>query len=265
VEIGGKVAVVTGAASGIGEAIAVRLANGGARGVAVLDRNGEGAARVAESLRGGVGTAVEVDVTDEAAVRGAVSAIEGRWGPVDVCFANAGVIGRSWDEADDDVWAQLWAVHVMAHVYLVRALLPGMRARGSGYFVHTASAAGVLTALGDAPYSTTKAATVALAEWLAITYRDDGIRVSCLCPQGVETAMFDGARDQLTGQAVLAGGPLLDPTAVADAVIDAIAEERFFVLPHPEVADYVRRKAADPDRWLFGMARLQARIKGADT
>jgi NAD(P)-dependent dehydrogenase (short-subunit alcohol dehydrogenase family) len=260
-DVAGKVALVTGAGRGIGRAIALALIANGASGVGVLDVDGEHAMRVATEMPVGKGLNLGVDVTDERGLREAVAEVERRLGPVDLCVSNAGLIGGGGVEAADETWQRLWGVHVMAHVYLARALLPGMRARGSGHFVLTASAAGVLTALGDAPYSVTKAATVALAEWLAITHRDEGIGVSCLCPQGVDTAMFNDARDSLTGQAVLSGGPLLAPEKVAAAVVAAVADERFFVFPHPEVAEYVQRKVADPDGWLVGMARMQARLQ----
>jgi NAD(P)-dependent dehydrogenase (short-subunit alcohol dehydrogenase family) len=260
VEIGGKVALVTGGAAGIGRALAERLASEGARGVAVVDLDAEAAREVATSLAGGVGMAIGADVGDETAVRAAVGAVEEHFGPVDLCCANAGIIGGGGTEAPDVLWDRLWRVHVLSHVYLVRALLPRMLARRSGYFIHIASAAGLLVALGDAPYTVTKAATVALAEWLAITHRDDGIRFSCLCPQGVRTDMLAGAADLLTGRAVMAAGEVAEPADVAAAVADAVREERFLVLSHPEVADYLRRKAEDPDRWLQGMSRFQARL-----
>jgi NAD(P)-dependent dehydrogenase (short-subunit alcohol dehydrogenase family) len=260
-EIGGKIALVTGGASGIGRALAERLAVDGAGGVAVVDVDVVAAEDAASSLPGGVGFAIGADVGDEASVRDAVSATEARFGPVDLCCANAGIIGGGGVEASDDVWDRLWRVHVLSHVYLVRALLPSMQDRGAGYFVHTASAAGLLVALGDAPYTVTKAATVALAEWLAITHRDDGIRFSCLCPQGVRTDMLAGAADLLTGRAVMAGGDVAEPAEVAALVVDAVREERFLVLPHPEVGDYLRRKVDDPDRWMQGMSRFQARLE----
>jgi NAD(P)-dependent dehydrogenase (short-subunit alcohol dehydrogenase family) len=259
-DVRGKVALVTGGAGGIGRALAERLAAEGAAGVAVVDLDLVAAQSVASGLPDGVGFGIAADVSEETAVRDAVAATEARLGPVDLCCANAGIIGGGGAEAPDLLWNRLWSVHLLSHVYLVRALLPGMRERGGGYFVHTASAAGLLVALGDAPYTVTKAATVAFAEWLAITHREDGIRVSCLCPQGVDTDMLAGASDLLTGRAVKAGGEVVSPEVAAAAVVAAVRDERFLVLPHPEVGDYLRRKVADPDRWLEGMARLQARL-----
>jgi len=182
-----------------------------------------------------------------------VADVEDRFGPIDVFFSNAGAPAEGGVEADDEAWRGQWDLHVMAHVYASRAVLPGMLARGEGYLVHTASAAGLLMAVGSAPYSVTKAACVKLAEYLSITHGDQGIRVSVLCPQGVNTAMAprqlgDGGTDGI-----------LEADQVADVVVRAMREERFFILPHPEVGEYVQRKAADPDRWLAGMRRLRRR------
>ncbi|MBV9279845.1 MAG: SDR family NAD(P)-dependent oxidoreductase, partial [Chloroflexi bacterium] len=160
----------------------------------------------------------------------------------------------------DEEWALAWQVHAMAHVWAARAVLPRMLARGRGYLLQTASAAGLLTNLGAAPYTVTKHAAVGFAEWLAITYGDRGIKVSCLCPQGVRTAMLTGGTADLAGAVVLASGGLMEPEEVAGAVVDGLAEERFLILPHPEVAGYAAAKAADPDRWIRGMRRLQARL-----
>jgi NAD(P)-dependent dehydrogenase (short-subunit alcohol dehydrogenase family) len=251
-ELANRVAVITGGGGGIGRAVGRRFAAEGARAVVLVDRD----AAAAEAAAGDVGPVARglgVDVTDEAAVSGLIRQVEDRDGPIDVFFSNAGAAADGGVEADNDAWQQQWDLHVMAHVYAARAVLPGMVARGEGYLVHTASAAGLLMAVGSAPYSVTKAACVKLAEYLAITHGDEGIRVSVLCPQGVNTAMAprqlgDGGTDGI-----------LEPAQVADVVVDALREERFFILPHPEVGEYVQRKAADPDRWLSGMRRLRRR------
>ena len=223
----------------------------------LADRDGD-AARAAASTLGlnANGTGVALDVTDEAAVAALVEDTLDRFGPVDLFCSNAGAGAGGGVEASNDAWQQQWELHVMSHVYAARAVLPAMIARGEGYLMHTASAAGLLMAVGSAPYSVTKAACIKLAEFEAITHGDEGIRVSVLCPQGVNTAMAprqlgDGATDGIK-----------EPEDVAEAVLQAIEQERFFVLPHPEVADYVIRKASDPDRWIRGMRKLRARSLG---
>lgn len=252
-ELSGKHAVVTGGASGIGRALCRRFAKEGARGVVVADLDAAGAAQVAAEI-GGLG--VGVDVADEAAVRALVAQAEVRFGPIDLFFSNAGIGYAGGVDVPDEKWDRIWNVNVMAHVIAARVLLPGMLARGGGYLLSTASAAGLLSQIGSAPYTVTKAGAIALAEWLSITYGDRGIRVSVLCPQAVRTAMTAGsARGGVAG---LDG--MLEPEAVADAVVAAIRDERFLILPHPEVAEYVRRKGDDRDRWLAGMRRLQARF-----
>jgi len=192
-----------------------------------------------------------------------VRATEERFGPIDLLVSNAGIGGGGDVFADDELWQRIWDVNLMAHVYAARAVLPSMLARGEGYLLNTASAAGLLTNLGTAPYSVTKHAAVALAEWLAITHGDEGIKVSCLCPQGVNTAMLMGdANPGVTAADVVkVAGQVLEPEDVAEAVIRGLEEERFLILPHPEVAEYWRRKTDDPDRWLAGMRRLQARVR----
>lgn len=261
VRLAGQVAVVTGGAGGIGAALARRFAAEGATAVVVADLDGTGAARVAAEI-GPVATAEAVDVADEEKVRALVAGAERRYDRIDLFCANAGVTVGAGIEAADADWARAWSVNVLAHVYAARAVLPGMLARGEGYLLHTCSAAGLLTAVGDAPYTVTKHAAVGLAEWLAVTYRDHGIRVSALCPQGVRTPMLTEGLD--TGHAgalvTAASGAVLDPDQVADAVIDGLAAERFLILPHPEVAAYVRRKADDPDGWLAAMRGLIGRV-----
>jgi NAD(P)-dependent dehydrogenase (short-subunit alcohol dehydrogenase family) len=245
-----RVAIVTGGGGGIGSAVARRWMAGGARAVVVVDRNGDAARAVGTEI-GCLG--VELDVTNEAEVADLVERVEGEIGPVDIFFSNAGAGAGGGVEASNEAWQAQWELHVMAHVYAARAVLPSMVARGDGYLVHTASAAGLLAAVGSAPYSVTKAACIKLAETIAIAHGDDGIGVSVLCPQGVNTAMAprqlgDGGTDGI-----------VEPDYVAEVVTAAIRDGRFLILPHPEVQTYVERKAADPDRWLKGMRRLRAR------
>jgi NAD(P)-dependent dehydrogenase (short-subunit alcohol dehydrogenase family) len=260
-ELNGKVVVVTGGASGIGRALCSRFAREGARGVVVADLDGAGAATVADAISAGGGTALAVltDVAVEADVVALVDKATDTYGPIDLFCANAGIAISGSVDAPDEAWQRIWEINVMAHVYSARAVLPGMVARGEGYLLHTASAAGLLTNLGAAPYAVTKHGAVALAEWLAITYGDAGVKVSCLCPQGVRTNMLLGAGPE--GDALLAA-TAIEPDDVADAVVAGLAAERFLILPHPEVAEYVRRKAGDYDRWLAGMRRLQSRVMG---
>jgi NAD(P)-dependent dehydrogenase (short-subunit alcohol dehydrogenase family) len=249
-EITDRVAIVTGGGGGIGSAVARRWMADGARAVVVADRNGDAARAVGAEI-GCLG--VELDVTDEAAVVALVDRVENEIGPIDIFFSNAGAGASGGVEAPNDAWQAQWELHVMAHVYAARAVLPSMIARGEGYLVHTASAAGLLAAVGSAPYSVTKAACIKLAETIAIAHGDEGIGVSVLCPQGVNTAMAprqlgDGGTDGI-----------VEPEDVAAVVTAAIREGRFLILSHPEVQTYVERKAADPDRWLRGMRRLRAR------
>jgi NAD(P)-dependent dehydrogenase (short-subunit alcohol dehydrogenase family) len=261
VALPGAVAVVTGGAGGIGRALARRFAREGARAVAVADLDEEGARRVAAELDCPVALHAGVDVTDAAAVAALVDRVEREAGPIDLWCSNAGVAVGA-DLGGDADWERCWQVHVMAHVHVARSLLPRMAARGRGHLLVTASAAGLLTQMDAAPYTVTKHGSVALAEWLAIRYGDDGVTVSCLCPQGVRTAMT--AREG-ADSAVLAAGALLEPEDVADAVVAALADGRFLVLPHPEVAEFERRRAADRDRWLAGMRRLRTRLRAAGT
>jgi NAD(P)-dependent dehydrogenase (short-subunit alcohol dehydrogenase family) len=252
----GKCIVVTGAAGGIGAALARRFAAENPRGIVVSDRDEAGIDAVARSIGA---LAVPCDVTKESQVRALVEEAEARFGPVDLCCSNAGVIALGGAEASDEEWQLSLGVNVMAHVYAARILVPAMLERGGGYLLQTASAAGLLTQLGSAPYSVTKHAAVALAEWLAITYGDQGLKVSVLAPQAVRTAMTAGVVDG--GVAGVDG--MLEPEAVADAVVAGIDAESFLILPHPEVLEYFRRKASDYERWLNGMRRLQARFGGA--
>jgi NAD(P)-dependent dehydrogenase (short-subunit alcohol dehydrogenase family) len=254
----GAVTVVTGGAAGIGRALAERLADEGARAVVVVDLDRQGAERVAAGLGCPSPLAVGLDVTDQAALGRLVDRVEDQLGPVDLWCSNAGVaLGR--DLGDDGDWERSFAVHVLAHVQVARALLPRMAARGRGHLLLTASAAGLLTNMDSAPYTVTKHGTVALAEWLAIRWGDAGVGVSCLCPQGVRTAMTEG---EGAASAVLAAGSLLEPAEVAESVVRGLADGRFLILPHPEVAEFERRRATDRDRWLAGMRRVRARLHG---
>ncbi len=254
-----KVAVVTGGADGIGRALCRRFAAEGARGVVVADRDAAGAEQVAREIGG---LAVTADVSREADVAALAARATAAYGAIDLFCSNAGIAMEGGEETPDSEWQRIWQVHCMAHVYAARAVLPGMLARGHGYLLQTASAAGLLTQVGSAPYAVTKHAAVALAEWLAVTYGDRGIRVSCLCPQGVRTNMLAEA-ERGPGRFLLEGA--LEPEQVADAVVAGLAEERFLILPHAEVGEYLRRKADDYDRWLRGMRRLQAKLEGYGT
>ena len=265
-ELSGRVVVVTGGASGIGRALARRFAADGAAGVVVADIDGDGAAAVASELPSGIGVAC--DVTSDSAVGALIARAEDEFGPIDLFCANAGVGTGSGLDAEDDVWEAAWSVNVLAHVLAARRLVPGWLERGEGYFLSTASAAGLLSQIGDAPYSVSKHAAVAFAEWLSLTYGDRGLRVSCLCPMGVNTAMLNAGlsledSQGLGARVVAAAGRVLEPEDVADEVVRAIGEERFLILPHPEVGEFLRRKGTDPDRWLAGMRRLQATVMGA--
>jgi NAD(P)-dependent dehydrogenase (short-subunit alcohol dehydrogenase family) len=260
VELSGKVVLVTGGANGIGRALCERFAAEGAAGIAVVDLSLAAAQGVAEGL-GGVGLGLAADVGVEAEVVAAVDAAEARFGPIDLLVANAGIGTMQGIDAPTEEWQRIWDVNVMAHVFAARAVLPAMVARGEGYILTTASAAGILAQIGDAPYSVTKHAAVALAEWLSITYGDEGIGVSCLCPQGVNTDMLRSAAQGESGAVVLAQGTL-EPGDVAEAVVAGLRAEQFLILPHPEVHDYELRRATDRDRWLGGMRKLQRRVRG---
>lgn len=268
----GKVVVVTGGAGGIGRAMAERFAAEGAAGVVVADLDGDRAAAVAAAIDRPPGANVEppqavlgvrCDVTSEDDVVALIDRTQRELGTIDLFCANAGLAAGTDAATSDDDWRLSWDVHVMAHVYAARHLLPGWLERGEGYFLATASAAGLLTQIGSAPYAVSKHAAVAFAEWLAVTYGDRGVRVSCLCPMGVRTALLEGGERGLGATAVAsvaASGEILEPEDVAEAVVAALRDERFLVLPHPEVLTFLQRKAQDHERWLAGMRRLQARI-----
>ncbi|PRY48721.1 NADP-dependent 3-hydroxy acid dehydrogenase YdfG [Geodermatophilus tzadiensis] len=255
------VVVVTGAGSGIGAALARRAAAEGAAAVVVSDRDGAAAERVAGEVGG---TADATDVTDEAAVAALVERTVAAHGRVDLFCSNAGVFSGGGIETDTAVWEQVFAVNVLAHVYAARAVLPSMLERGSGHLLNVASAAGLLTTPGDAPYTVTKHGAVALAEWLAVTYGDRGIGVSCVCPLGVSTPLLMDPLEQGRSAAavVAASGRVITPEDVAQSVVEGLADERFLILPHPEVATYWAQKAAEPERWLAGVRRLVRSTSG---
>ena len=246
-----KVIVVTGGASGIGKALCYRFAREGAKAITVVDIDEEGARAVADAING---LAIKCDVSKEEEIINVVKQTEEKIGPIDMFCSNAGIMIEGVIEAPNESWQRIWEINVMAHVYAARAVIPGMIERGGGYLLNTSSAAGLLTQIGSAPYSVTKHAAVGLAENLAITYGDKGIKVSVLCPQAVRTEM---TRDE-AGVAAVDG--MIEPEQVADSVIKALAEERFLILPHPKVQTYMERKVSDYDRWLRGMQRLQARF-----
>ena len=250
----GKVCVVTGAASGIGEAVARAYAEAGAKGVVVADVNAEGLARVA----GEIGAlAVPTDVSREADIQALVATAEARFGPVDVYYSNAGISRPGMEDASDADWDLSWRVHLLSHVFAARALVPGMLARGSGYLLNTASAAGLLTSMTSMPYGVTKSAAVSFAEHLAIQYGDRGIRVSVLCPQSVLTGMTNSSRPS-----VASVDGVMTPAQVARIVIEAMEAERFMILSHGVVHDYEQRKVSNRDRWIAGMRRLRDRVYG---
>jgi len=272
--------VVTGGASGIGRSLVLAFAAAGAKGIVVADLDAAGAERVAGEV-GERAIGVGCDVSVEAQVQEVVRAAEERFGPVDVFCANAGILVTGGIETPDAAWDRAWSINVKSHLYAARAVLPSMVERGGGYLVHTASAAGLLTQLGAAPYSVTKHAVVSFAEWLSITYGDAGVRVSALCPQAVATNLGSTSRQALAGEPVtvpepkgdtvtaaagvgMVGGAgadgVLSPDDVAAKVLEAISEERFLILPHPEVETYEKRRADDRERWLRGMRRAQAQM-----
>jgi NAD(P)-dependent dehydrogenase (short-subunit alcohol dehydrogenase family) len=250
-----KVCVVTGGASGIGKAVARAFAEAGARGVVVADLKSsrERLAKVAGDIDG---FAVTADVGEEADIQALIAAAEDKYGPIDIFFSNAGLSRKGQETASDADWDVSWRVHVMSHVFAARALLPGMLARGSGYLLNTASAAGLLASLNSMPYGVTKNAAVALAEHLAIQYGDRGIRVSVLCPQSVQTGMT------MAGPSAARVDGVMQPPEVARLVIEAMAEERFMILSHPQVHEYGLRKASNRDRWIAGMRRLRDKVYG---
>jgi NAD(P)-dependent dehydrogenase (short-subunit alcohol dehydrogenase family) len=255
IQLQGAVAVVTGGAGGIGQALGARLASEGAR-VALVDIDGQRAERTAADVPGAIG--LGADVGDSGAVGAMVEAVEARLGPIDIYCSNAGVASGA-GLGEEFEWERSWRVHVMAHVHAARLVVPAMARRGSGAFVVTASAAGLLMMMQSAPYTVTKHASVAIAEWLAVQHGGSGVQFHCLCPQGVRTPMVTG--DPRGEAEVASSGRILEPDEVADAVLEALRANRFLVLPHPEVHGYEQRKVDDRDRWLAGMRRLLAGIR----
>jgi NAD(P)-dependent dehydrogenase (short-subunit alcohol dehydrogenase family) len=247
-----KVCVVTGGAHGIGEGLARRFHKEGARAVVVADLDGAGAETVAHEI-GGLG--MSVDVGSEEAIRNLVKTAVDKFGQIDLFCSNAGIFIEADVFAPNEHWAKMRDIHVMAHVYAARAVLPAMLERGDGYLLQTVSAAGLITSLESVIYAVTKHASLALAEWIAMTYGDRGIKVSALCPQGVRTNMLLQDPDNF----LMEGSVSVEQ--VADAVVGGLADERFLILPHPEVAEYFRRKSADYDRWLRGMRRFRAEVQ----
>ena len=270
----GKTTVVTGAANGIGAALARRFHGAGAR-VVLADRDAANLSAIESELnaiRPDSAFAVVSDIGSEQGNIDLIDAARARFGFIDLFFANAGVaMGTFLESTDEDTWNTAMNINLHAHRWAAKHLIGDWLAAGEGYFCSTASAAGLLSQIGSAPYSVTKHGAVAFAEWMSITYGDRGVRVTCLCPQGVNTNMLNppgaadadgGPIDKRGGDVVKAAGDVLEPADVADIVYATIEAERFLVMPHPEVHTYEQRKVADRDRWLAGMRKLQARVVG---
>lgn len=251
-EIQDKIIAVTGAASGIGRAMCLAFAQAGAKSVICIDLDIDGATITANEING---LALQVDVSQEAEIVGAINQIEQDIGPIDLFCSNAGISISGGVEVGNDDWQRIWDINVMSHVWAARHLVPLMTARGGGYLLNTASAAGLLNQVGSAPYGVTKHAAVGLAEWLALTYGDQGIKVSVLCPQAVRTEMTRGHEDH-----VAAIDGMMEPQPVAEACIAAVQSEQFLILPHPQVVGYMRAKAENYDRWIGGMRKLNRRF-----
>lgn len=258
-ELNGSTALITGGGRGIGAALAARFAAEGAK-VVVADVEADTAAAVAERI-GGV--ALSVDVGSAEANARMIADAEDAVGPIDLLALNAGIGAGTGIDTSDEAWDLIWRVNVLAHAWAVRAWLPSVLERGSGHLLHTVSAAGLLTTIGDLPYSVTKHAAQALAEWLAVTYGDRGLRVSTLNPQWVQTKMLDALKTMPGGAALTSSG-VITPEQLAETVVEGLRDERFLILPHPEVAQYEQNRANDRDRWIRGMQKLQARVLGAD-
>jgi len=256
-EVADRIVVVTGAARGIGRALARRFATAGAEAVVVVDADGDAASTVAREIGG---KAIECDMSREEEVAHMVSEVHTTNGRIDIFCSNAGIAVGGGPEASTSDWQRIWEVNVMAHVFVARHVLPRMLDRKEGYLLGTVSAAGLLNHVFAAPYGVTKAAALSFFEWLSIAHGDEGIRVSCLCPQGVKTDML--AAERRVGLDFLTAGAL-EPEQVADVVIEGIRREKFLILPHPEVAEYFNRKAQDYDRWLRGMRRLRTNLLAA--
>ncbi|KHA54237.1 SDR family oxidoreductase [Sulfitobacter geojensis] len=251
-DIKDKICVVTGAASGIGKALCLAFADAGARQVVCVDMNGDGAAETAEAVGG---AAYTVDVSDEAQINAMIESVEKDIGPIDLYWSNAGIAVGGGMETPNTEWQRVWDINVMAHVWAARQLVPLMAARGGGYLLNTASAAGLLNQIGSASYGVTKHAAVGLAEWIALTHGDEGIKVSVLCPQAVRTEMTRGHEDH-----VAAINGMMEPEPVAQICLDAIRDETFLILPHEEVREYMKNKTNDYDRWIGGMRKLNRKF-----
>lgn len=256
-ELKDKIIVVTGAASGIGRAMCIRYAEEGAKHIACVDRDLAGAEETAKMMGG---KAYQVDVAVKDQITSMIDAVEADAGPIDLFCSNAGISVAGGVEVEDDEWQRIWEINVMSHVWAARHLVPLMAARGGGYLLNTSSAAGLLNQIGSAPYGVTKHAAVGLAEWLALTYGDQGIKVSVLCPQAVRTEMTRGHEDH-----VAAINGMMEPGPVAEACVQTIRDETFLVLPHPEVVQYMRNKTDNYDRWIGGMRKLNRRFGSFDS
>lgn len=251
-KIQGKTVVVTGGASGIGRGLVKRFKAEGAANIVIADISADELNDFAEEV-GAI--PFLCDVSDEEQVKNLVQMTEEKFGHIDLFCGNAGILSMGGVDAPNETWEKTWAVNVMAHVYATRHALPKMIERGEGYFLITASAAGLLSQVGSATYSVTKHAALSLAEWVLITHGAQGIKVSALCPQAVESKMTAGSNGGVAGQ-----DGMLKPEVVADTVIAGLDEEKFMILPHPEVEKYFRNKATDYQRWIGGMQKLQAQF-----
>jgi NAD(P)-dependent dehydrogenase (short-subunit alcohol dehydrogenase family) len=256
-ELKDKIIVVTGAASGIGRAMCIRYAEEGAKHIACVDRDMPGAEETAKMMGG---KAYQVDVAIKDRITGMIDAVEADAGPIDLFCSNAGISIAGGVEVEDDAWQKIWEINVMSHVWAARHLVPLMAERGGGYLLNTASAAGLLNQIGSAPYGVTKHAAVGLAEWIALSYGDHGIKVSVLCPQAVKTEMTRGHEDH-----VAAINGMMEPGPVAEACVQTIRDETFLVLPHKEVEQYMRNKTDNYDRWIGGMRKLNRRFGSFET
>ena len=255
-EIKDKIIIITGAASGIGRAMARRFTAEGAKQLIVADLNADGLREVAEEIGA---HAIPTNVAIESEVTHLIKSAEKEYGQIDLLCNNAGIGVGGGPETSNEDWQRIWNINLMAHVYAARAAIPGMLARGEGYIMNTASAAGLLTQVGSAPYAVTKHAAVSFAEWLSVTYGDRGLKVSVLCPQAVRTAM---TADNPDGVASIDG--MMEPEVLCDSVVETLRQEKFLVLPHGEVLTYMQRKTGDYDRWLKGMRRLQENYGNTD-
>ena len=255
-ELKDKIIVVTGAASGIGRAMCIRYAAEGAKAVICVDRDEVGAQETAKQINS---IAINVDVADEAQIKSMIDRVEAEVGPIDLFCSNAGISVAGGVEVPNDEWQRIWDINVMSHVWAARHLVPIMAARGGGYLLNTSSAAGLLNQVGSAPYGVTKHAAVGLAEWMAMTYGDQGIKVSVLCPQAVRTEMTRGHEDH-----VAAIDGMMEPDVVAEACVQTIRDETFLVLPHKEVIGYMKAKTENYDRWIGGMRKLNRKYGGFD-